>query len=257
MFQKIDYRFFTPVSLVIIVAAWCGLTYGGLVSRIFLPSPTQVLQTGWGLWQDGTLLEYTLDSLYRVGVGFILAAVLAIPIGILMGSSKLMEALLEPTIDFIRYLPVTALIPLLILYFGIGDLQKMSVIFIGTFFQLVLMIADVTANVPKDLIRAAYTLGANGWQVFRRVLLPASLPGIMDNLRITMGWAWTYLVVAELVASNSGLGYMILRAQRFLQTEKIFVGLIIIGLLGVMTDYLFKLIFRIYFPWSEKAGGKG
>lgn len=255
MLKKIEYHFFTPTSLILLVICWCFLTYGGVVSRIFLPSPSQVMGTGWELWRDGTLLEYTLDSLYRVGVGFILAAILAVPLGILMGSCRLAEVILEPIIDFIRYLPVTALVPLLILYFGIGDLQKMSVIFIGTFFQLVLMIADVTANVPRDLTRAAYTLGANPWQVFHRVLLPASMPGILDNLRITMGWAWTYLVLAELVAANSGLGYMILRAQRFLQTEKIFVGLIVIGILGIITDYLFKIIFRIYLPWSEKAGG--
>ena len=255
MLKKVEYNLFTPTSLILVGICWCFLTYGGLVSKIFLPSPSQVLGAALELWQDGTLLSYTLDSLYRVGVGFLLAAFLAIPLGILMGSSKLAEAILEPLIDFVRYLPVTALVPLLILYFGIGDLQKMSVIFIGTFFQLVLLIADVTANISKDLIRAAYTLGANRWQVFRRVLLPAAMPGIIDNLRITMGWAWTYLVVAELVAANSGLGYMILKAQRFLQTEKIFLGLIIIGILGIITDYLFKLFFKLYLPWSEKVGG--
>ncbi len=245
----------TILSVTVIAIVWCGLTYSGLVPRFFLPSPTGVVQAFVDLHKEGVLWQYSLISIYRVVIGFFLAALVAIPLGLLMGSSRSAEALFGPTIEFTRYLPVVAMVPLLILYFGIGDLQKLAVIWIGTFFQLVLMIADVTANVPKDLLRAARTLGATKWQVYRHVLIPASLPGIMDNLRITIGWAWTYLVVAELVAANSGLGYMILKSQRFLQTDRIFAGLIIIGILGVVTDYLFKYASKILLPWSEKFGG--
>ena len=164
--------------------------------------------------------------------GFLLASVLAVPLGILMGSFKVVEAFIEPITGFMRYLPVSAMIPLLILWIGIGIEQKIAVIFIGTFFQQLILIADVSARVSKDLIDVSYTLGASRRQVVTRVLFPACLPGVMDNLRVTMGWAWTYLVVAELVAANSGLGYMILNAMRGLFTDVIILGIVVIGILG-------------------------
>lgn len=242
------------IALAIIGSAWCLLTFGGWVNPIYLPSPLAVGKAFVVLQKEGVLLPYTLISLYRVLAGFIAAAVLAIPLGIVMATNKRVEAFFEPFIDFVRYLPVSALIPLMILYFGIEDFEKMAVIFVGTFFQLVLMVQDTVASVPGELLNAAYTLGARGFSVYSRVLWPASLPGIMDNLRICMGWAWTYLVVAELVAANSGLGFMILRSQRFLQTDRIFAGLIIIGLLGVLTDYWFKWLNKVLFPWYERLG---
>ena len=182
--------------------------------------------------------------------GFLLASVLAVPLGILMGSFKVVEALIEPITGFMRYLPVSAMIPLLILWIGIGIEQKIAVIFLGTFFQQLVLIADVSARVSKDLIDVSYTLGATRRQVVTRVLFPACLPGVMDNLRVTMGWAWTYLVIAELVAANSGLGYMILNAMRGLFTDVIILGIVVIGILGLITDQLFKLLRRWLLPWS-------
>jgi NitT/TauT family transport system permease protein len=170
-----------------------------------------------------------------------------------IASSRRFQALCAPLMEFARYLPVVALVPLTLLYFGIGDVQKFAVIFLGTFFQLVLMVADTAAGVPRDLMQAAATLGATKRQRYWLVLVPGALPGLMDDLRITVGWAWTYLVVAELVAANSGLGYMILRAQRFLAIDRIFAGLVIIGLLGLATDFLFKWLTRVAVPWSEKV----
>ncbi|MEG6614910.1 ABC transporter permease [Peptococcaceae bacterium 1198_IL3148] len=249
-------RSLSLMSFAFLAAAWCLLSYGGIVKELFLPTPGAVIKSLGGMQQEGILIDYTLVSLYRVLVGWVMAVVIAIPLGILIATSQRAEAIFEPTIDFARYLPVVALVPLTLLYFGIGDLQKFVIIFLGTFFQLVLMVSDVVANVPRDLMRAASTLGASRWQTYRLVLLPASLPGILDSLRITMGWAWTYLVVAELVAANSGLGYMILKAQRFLAVDRIFAGLIIIGLLGLLTDYLFKCLAKVLVPWSEKVGGK-
>jgi len=170
----------------------------------------------------------------------------------LMGSFKFFEALFEPVVNFVRYLPVSAMIPLLILYIGLGFEEKVAVIFIGTFFQLILMIADVAAHVPKDLIDSAYTLGTSRFRVVTHVLIPATLPGVMDNLRITIGWAWTYLIVAELVAAEKGLGIMILESQRGLRTDKIFVGLVTIGLLGFLSDIIFKWLHRVVLPWSPR-----
>jgi NitT/TauT family transport system permease protein len=231
---------------------WAVLTYGGFVAPLFLPSPSDIVHAAAALVGDGSLQTHTAASVTVIVTGWALAVLLAVPLGILMGTLKFVEAILEPIVNFVRYLPVSAMIPLLILYIGIGTAEKVAVIFIGTFFQLILLIADVTANVPKDLLDSAYTLGATRDDVFRRVLLPATLPGVMDNLRITMGWAWTYLIVAELVAADRGLGYMILDAGRGLFTDRIFVGLFTIGLLGFVFDAVFKRLHRLLLPWSPK-----
>ncbi|HEV2438684.1 MAG TPA: ABC transporter permease [bacterium] len=236
-----------------LVALWCVLTYGELVEPLFLPSPTAIVRSGVEMIADGSLLQNAGASLYVIVTGWALAVAAGVPTGILMGSFKAVEALVEPVIDFVRYLPVSALIPLLILYIGIGTSEKIAVIFIGTFFQLVLLVADVAAHVPREQIDVSYTLGASRGQVIRRVLLPATLPGVMDTLRITMGWAWTYLVVAELVSADRGLGYLIMNSMRGLFTDRIFVGLFTIGGLGLAFDLLFKWLHRRLLPWSPKA----
>ncbi len=168
-----------------------------------------------------------------------------------MGGFRIVAAAIEPIVNFMRYLPVTSLIPLLILWIGIGIEQKVAVIFLGTFFQQIVMVSDVARGVQGDLFNVSYTLGASKWQVVRRVLVPATLPGILDTLRITMGWAWTFLVVAELVAADSGLGYMILQSMRGLDPAGIFVGIFTIGFLGLLTDLGFKWIKRAVLPWEH------
>jgi NitT/TauT family transport system permease protein len=232
---------------------WCVLTYGRIVSPLFLPSPTLTIGSGIAMARDGTLTENASASLIVIVSGWALAVVAGVPVGILMGSFKAVEALIEPIVDFVRYLPVSALIPLLILYIGIGMAEKVAVIFIGTFFQLVLLVADVAAHVPHEQIDVSYTLGATRSQVIRRVLVPATLPGVMDTLRITMGWAWTYLVVAELVSADRGLGFMILDSMRGFFVDRIFVGLAVIGGLGLLFDITFKWLHRRLLPWSPKA----
>jgi NitT/TauT family transport system permease protein len=235
---------------VLVLGLWCWLTYGGIVRTDFLAAPHQVLLAGWKLAKSGTLFGHIRSSVTVIFSGFILASIFAVPLGILMGSFRVVEALIEPITGFMRYLPVSAMIPLLILWIGIGIEQKIAVIFLGTFFQQLVLIADVSARVSKDLIDVSYTLGATRRQVVTRVLFPACMPGVMDNLRVTMGWAWTYLVVAELVAANSGIGYMILNAMRGLFTDVIILGIVTIGILGLITDQLFKLLRRWLLPWS-------
>lgn len=242
------------VTFILFLAIWSLLSYGGIVNPLFLPTPTAVLISAVDLLFHGELLSDIGISFTRVLVGFLVAALIGIPLGILMGSLKIMEGAFEPIIGFIRYMPASAFIPLLILWIGLGEPEKMSVIFLGTFFQLTLMIMDVTKNVQNELIEVSYTLGAKKLQVFTKVILPASLPGIVDTLRITFGWAWTYLVVAEIVGASSGLGYMIMQASRFLQPDKIIVGIITIGLLGLITDMVFKAIYRASFSWMRKGG---
>jgi len=253
--KEIPRRAYLTVSVsvaLLILAVWCALSYGQLVRSDFLPTPIAVIQAGIDGVSDGSLFVDTGVSLGEIMSGFILASIFAVPLGILMGSFKIVEAAIEPVTNFVRYLPVSALIPLLILWVGIGMTEKVAVIFIGTFFQQLILIADVSRNVPHDLLDVSYTLGASRRQVVTRVLIPATLPGVMDALRITLGWAWTYLVVAELVAANKGLGYFILNSMRGLFTDRIFLGIAVIGLLGLISDQLFKALRRWLLPWTTE-----
>ena len=152
--------------------------------------------------------------------------------------------------EFIRYMPAVAFIPLIMVWAGIGEWAKILLIFIGCFFQLVLMVASDTRLVSKDLVQASFTLGASRWQAIQTVIIPAVQPRLLNTLRLMLGWAWTYLVVAELVAVNSGLGYAIMKAQRFLNTDQIFVGIIVIGLLGLISDRIFAFLNRRLYPWA-------
>jgi NitT/TauT family transport system permease protein len=168
-----------------------------------------------------------------------------------MGTFHVAEALLEPTVNFIRYMPAAAFIPLLMLYIGIDEASKIAIIFIGTYFQLILMVSAEVRNVPIDMIKVSYTLGAKRSHALWLVVVPASLPGLIEALRITLGWAWTYLVVAELIAADQGLGFRIMESQRFLKTEIIFLYILIIGLLGLIFDQSIKCVARRVVPWAE------
>lgn len=245
------YLILTFGSFAFFLAVWSILTYGGLIDPLFLPSPGRVFQAGWDLFADFSFTTDILNSVYRVMAGFIAAALIGVPLGLIMGTFKTAEAITEPVVGFIRYMPASAFIPLFILWLGIGDVEKVAIIFVGSFFQLILMVAVVAKNVHKDLLETAYTLGAGRFQVIRKVLLPASLPGIVDTLRIIVGWAWTYIIVAELVASASGIGYMIISSQRMLRTGNIIFGILTIGMLGLITDYFFKWLYSKLFPWME------
>ena len=252
--RKNSYRTLSLISFAVILAVWCIITYGGFVREIFVPSPTAVMKKIVSGARDGSLWANCWASTRRVMVGWFFSAVIALPCGMLMANSKKFTAVVQPVIEFVRYLPVVALVPLTILYLGIGETQKCTVIWLGTFFQLVLMVCDTVSSVDKNQINAARTLGAGKWQVYREVIFPAALPGLLDDFRLTIGWAWTYLVVAEMVAASEGLGYIILKSQRFLATDVIFMGLIMIGLIGLVTDVLLRLLTRLLVPWYKRLG---
>lgn len=241
-------------AFIIFFLFWSLLSYGNFVEETFLPPPHTVLQTAINLLTTGDLLSHMGFSIWRVFAGFLLATLIAVPLGIVMGTLKAFEGFFEPFIGFIRYMPASAFIPLFILWIGLGEGEKIAVIFFGTFFQQTLMVMDVTKNVSNDLIDVSYTLGASKYAVFKKVILPAALPGIVDTLRITFGWAWTYLIVAEIVGSTVGLGYMIMQSSRFLSTDKIFVGILTIGFLGMISDFFFKALYYKLFPWLREGG---
>jgi NitT/TauT family transport system permease protein len=235
---------------VVFVAAWAIATLGGFVNRTFLADPLTMLGAGWQLLVVHEFYRDIGVTIWRVFGGFVLAAALGVPLGIAMGAYKAIEAFFEPFVSFARYLPASAFIPLLILWAGIGETQKLLVIFIGAFFQLVLMVAVIVGGARRDLVEAAYTLGARSGGIVRRVLLPSSAPDIAETLRLVLGWAWTYVIVAELIGASSGIGHMITDSQALLDTGQIIFGIVVIGLIGLVSDYGFKQLNRQLFPWS-------
>ena len=240
---------------VVFVAAWAFATLGGFVSKTFLADPFTMLQSGWTLLATQGFGKDIGMTVWRVFGGFGIAAVLALPLGVAMGAWKPVEAFFEPFVSFARYLPASAFIPLLILWAGIGEAQKLAVIFIGSFFQLVLMIAVVVGQTRRDLVEAAYTLGTGDAGIVRRVLLPGAAPEIAEILRTVLGWAWTYVIVAELIGASSGIGHMITDSQALLATDQIIFGIVVIGVIGLVSDLAFKWLNRRLFPWAQIGRG--
>lgn len=236
---------------VLFFLAWAGVTFGGVVPKTFLADPVTMVRSGWTLLAEHGFLYDIGMTVWRVVGGFLIAAAIAVPLGVAMGAYKPVEAFFEPFVSFARYLPASAFIPLLILWAGIGEAQKLAVIFIGSFFQLVLMIAVSVGNTRRDLVEAAYTLGAQDRGIVTRVLLPSSAPDIAETLRMVLGWAWTYVIVAELIGASSGIGHMITDSQSLLATDQIIFGIIVIGLIGLVTDFAFKAANRKIFKWAQ------
>ncbi len=236
---------------ILFVVVWALFTLGGFVSPTFLASPITMVREGILLFTEFNFAHDVAMTVWRVVGGFVLAAVIGVPMGIAMGAWKPVEAFLEPFISFCRYLPAAAFIPLLILWAGIGELQKILVIFIGSFFQVVLMVAFAVAGVRKDLVEAAYTLGAGGNGVVKRVMIPSAAPQIAEILRLVLGWAWTYIIVAELIGASSGIGHMIVDSQALLNTGQIIFGIIVIGLIGLVSDFAFKALNQRLYAWAS------
>ena len=236
---------------VLFTALWASVTLGGLVPKNFLADPITMVASGWTLLTEMGFAGDIGMTVWRVVGGFAIAAAIALPLGVMMGAYKPIEAFFEPFVSFARYLPASAFIPLLILWAGIGEGQKLAVIFIGSFFQLVLMIAVAVGNTRRDLVEAAYTLGCSDAGIVKRVLIRSAAPEIFEILRMVLGWAWTYVIVAELIGASSGIGHMITDSQALLATDQIIFGIIVIGLIGLVSDLGFKWTNRRSFPWAQ------
>jgi NitT/TauT family transport system permease protein len=241
---------FGSLGLAVVLLLWQLVTAAGWVDPLFLPSPASVLAAGRNQFEQGLLVRDAMASIGRVLAGFSLSAAVALPLGIAMGSSRLICQLLEPLLGLVRYMPAPAFIPLLIIWFGLGELPKVLLIFIGTLFFNTLMIMDAVKFVPSELQETALTLGGNRAQLLMRVVAPCIAPQVIDAYRINMAAAWNLVIVAELVAATEGLGKRISLAQRFLRTDEIFLGLIAIGLIGLAIDLGFRLLLRRSCRWA-------
>jgi NitT/TauT family transport system permease protein len=231
-----------------VLLAWLAVTGLGLVHPQFLPSPQAVLAAWVGLFRGGYLADIGI-SVARVWVAFLASAAVAIPLGVLMSSYRAVGAFTEPLVDFVRYLPVPALVPLTLIWLGIGEGSKVALLWIGTFFQLVLLVADDARRVPREFIETGRTLGAGDRALMTDVLVPAMLPNMVDSLRITLGWCWTYLIVAEIVASSSGIGYELWAARRYGKTPEVFAGILTIGIIGLVSDQAIRSLHRRWFRY--------
>lgn len=237
---------------VALLGIWEAVSRGGFVTPGFLPAPSIVATTLVEMVIGRDLLWHAGISTLRVWSAFLIAAAMAIPIGILMGSFPLVGRALEPTIDFIRYLPVPALVPLSIIWFGVGEATKLFLLWLGTFFQLVLLVADDVRRVPHEYQEVAATLGAPRRRALLDVSFPAMLPTLVDNLRVTLGWCWSYVIVAEIVAADSGIGFVIWQARRFFKTPEVMAGVVAIGIIGLATDQALRWLHWRWFAYLRR-----
>lgn len=241
-----------------LAAAHAHLAQGILCNPIFLPAPHEVARafvTAFTAPPERTgdfwLHESLLQSCKIILLGFLYSALLGLPIGILCGTFPPLARLTEPFIDFVRYMPAPVFGALAVAVLGLGDEPKITIIFIGTFFQMVLVVANTTRQVDSSLLHAAQTLGASNRQLVWHVVLPSSLPQLYRDMRILIGWAWTYLVVAELIGEKSGISAFLYQQQRYRHFENVYAGIVMIGVVGLVTDQLLTFFGRYLFPWES------
>lgn len=239
------------VMPVLVLGAWCVISYGRLAPPDFLPSPTETIRGMLQLFFQYDLLDAILVSTRRIVLAFLLASAIALPLGILMGAFTPLFNIFEPIMAPLRYMPISAFIPLLILWFGIFEKQKIAFLFLGVFVYLLPVVVSAIRVVPEELVQTALTLGASRWQVIRTVLVPAALPEIFDSFRVMNAISWTYVILAEAVNPEHGLGYMVELARTHQKASWSFAGLLVIGGIGLLTDQIIRTISAILFRWRE------
>lgn len=240
-------------SLAVPLTLWAIASYAGWAPPMFLPTPTAVLQAGINMLTQDNLIMDVLVSCGRVLGGFLLAAIIGVPMGIAMGTFYSMESLFAPIVGTVRYMPVTAFVPLIVIWVGLGEEAKVLIVFLGVVLYNAVMVADAVKFIPNEMINVAYTLGANRRDVLFKVIVPATFPSVLDTLRVNISGAWNFLVIAELVAAQSGLGFKIIQAQRFLQTEKVLFCIALIGAIGLVIDYGLKWLSMQLTPWADQT----
>ena len=235
---------------------WWLVTAMGWVKPLFVPSPGAVVTKFVTIWQNGftgtPFLEHVLVSTLRVFGAFALACLIGIPLGLAMGVSPLIRGIFDPPIEFYRPIPPLAYLPLMIIWFGIGEMSKVLLIFLSVFAPVALGARSGVKSAAIEQIHAAYSFGASRWQVLRHVILPSALPEILTAMRIGIGFGWTTLVAAEMVAATEGLGYMVLSASQFLQTSTVVMGIFVIAIIAYSFDLLMRFIERRVVPWKGR-----
>src|SRR5688572_26847352 len=259
--QRVDREVFDGRNAEL-AAAGRPLASGERVNPIFLPAPHEVASAFYTAFTsaperagDYWLHESLWHSCTIIFLGFLYAMLLGLPLGLLCGTFAVFARLIEPFVDFVRYMPAPVFGALAVAVLGLGDEPKITIIFIGTFFQAVLVVANTTRSVDVALIQAAQTLGANHRQVLARVVVPAALPALYRDMRILLGWAWTYLVVAELIGEKSGISAFLYQQQRYRHFENVYAGIVMIGLIGLFTDQVLAQLGKYLFPWESGKTG--
>ena len=244
------------VTIAVLLLAWTVVTNAGWIKPLFLPSPQAVFQQFMeyltGAANDKPLWQHFVASMGRVFAAFALAVVTAVPVGIAMGMSRVARGIFDPPIEFYRPLPPLSYLPLIIIWFGIDELPKVLLIFLSCFAPLALAARSGMKSASQEQINAAYSMGASYSQIIRHVILPSALPEILVGMRIAIGFGWTTLVAAELVAANVGLGQMVLNASNFLRTDIVIMGIVVIGVVAYLFDLLMRWVEKRLVPWKGR-----
>lgn len=244
-------------SVVFMFAAWVFLTATGLASDLFLPGPMAIyksfVKTAVKGYQGSTLLEHVGTSLYRILAGFGLACLTGIPLGIAMGVSKSAKAIFNPFIEFYRPLPPLGLYTLLVMWLGIGEESKLALLFLAGLPGIIIATIQAVNTINPVYVRSAATLGATRSQLLRHVYLPGAGPTILTGMRISLGFVYTVLVAAEIVAATAGIGWMIWDAAKFLLSDVVIMGLVVLGLTGILLDLVMRLIGGLLMPWTRSS----
>ena len=243
--------------IVALIGLWWLVTGAGWVKPLFLPSPPQVINAFLDVLQNGftgnSFWQHAWISAARVFGAFVLACVVGIPLGIAMGMSPIARGVFDPPIEFYRPIPPLAYLPLMIIWFGIEETSKVGLIFLSVFAPVALGARAGVKSAAIEQIHAAYSFGATRWQVIRQVILPSAMPEIITAMRIGIGFGWTTLVAAEMVASTAGLGYMVLSASKFLQTSTVIMGIVVIAAIAYAFDHLMRIVERRVVPWKGRS----
>jgi taurine transport system permease protein len=247
------------LSVTVLLGSWLLVTEMGWANELFLPKPQAVwaafIKTSTRGYQGSTLLVHVGASLYRVLAAFVLACLVGIPLGVLMGVSRDAHALLNPMIDFYRPLPPLGLYTLLVMWLGIGETSKLSLLFLAALPGIIISTIQAVTTIDQVYVRAAQSLGASRRDLLFQVYLPAAGPVILTGMRISLGFTYTVLVAAEIVAASAGIGWMIWDASKFLLSDVVIMGLIVLGLTGVALDFTMRLIGRVLMPWTRHSHG--
>ncbi len=239
------------VSIVGLVIVWEALTATRVIDPAFFPPPSRVTWEGLKLIRSGEIFHDMWMSSRRVLMGFVVSGLVAVPLGIAIGSSRFLKAVFDPIVSVIRPLPSLSWIPLSMLWLGIGESQKYAIVFMGSLAPLLLYVIDATMQVDPILIKAAQNLGASRLQIMREVILPGALPAILSGLKVGLALGWTCIISAEMVGSTDGLGFLIWNAKDWANMPQVIIGMMGISVTVLLLDWLFRGVETRLLPWQR------